>query len=153
MSSNFNHRAQGAECSDTIRRSWAAVDNLTASDSGLDWLSKEFRLCKSIKRVEAVQLKGYLNEVWTNVAMMDYPYPTEFLMPLPGYPVKAVCKAIIGNDGGNAVKGSPKSTLRKIFAGLNVYFNHTGESKCLNYKSANPPTLGADMWDYQVQQL
>ena len=59
----FTLRAQGSECSDTIRRSWAAVDNLTASDSGLDWLSKEFRLCKNIKKVEAVQLKGYLNEV------------------------------------------------------------------------------------------
>ena len=42
------------------------------------------RLCKNLKKVEAVQLKGFLNEVWTNVAMMDYPYPTEFLMPLPG---------------------------------------------------------------------
>ena len=59
----FTVRAQGSECSDTIRRSWSAVDNLTASDSGLDWLSKEFRLCKNIKKVEAVQLKGYLNEV------------------------------------------------------------------------------------------
>ena len=58
----FTIRAQGSECSDTIRRSWAAVDNLTASDSGLDWLSKEFRLCKQIKKVEAVQLKSYLNE-------------------------------------------------------------------------------------------
>ena len=85
------------------------------------------------------------------MAMMDYPYPTEFLMPLPGNPVKAVCKAIIGSDGGNAPKGSPKATLRKVFAGLSVYFNHTGESKCLDFREANPPTLGADMWDYQVQ--
>ena len=68
-----------------------------------------------------------------------------------GNPVKAVCKAIMGNNGGNAVKGSPKSTLRKIFAGLNVYFNHTGESKCLNYK--NTDEIGADMWDYQVRYL
>jgi len=143
-----DYKAQGSECSDTIRRSWAAVDNLTASDSGLDWLSKEFRLCKQIKKVEAVQLKSYLNEVWTNVAMMDYPYPTEFLMPLPGNPVKAVCKAIIGSDGGSALKGSPKATLRKVFAGLSVYFNHTGESKCLDYK--NTDEIGADMWDYQA---
>ena len=85
--------------------------------------------------------------------MMDYPYPTEFLMPLPGNPVKAVCKAIMGSDGGNAPKGSPKATLRKVFAGLSVYFNHTGESKCLDFREANPPTLGADMWDYQVVQL
>ena len=87
------------------------------------------------------------------MAMMDYPYPTEFLMPLPGNPVKAVCKAIIGSDGGSALKGSPKATLRKVFAGLSVYFNHTGESKCLDFKEANPPTLGADMWDYQVQRF
>ena len=59
---------------------------------------------------------------------------------------------VIGSDGANAPKGSPKATLRKVFAGLSVYFNHTGESKCLDFREANPPTLGADMWDYQVHR-
>jgi lysosomal Pro-X carboxypeptidase len=53
-------------------------------------LNEEFKMCEPLKKVEVVQFKGYLNEIWTNIAMMDYPYSTSFLMPLPGNPVK-VC--------------------------------------------------------------
>ena len=60
------------------------------SDAGLKWLSDSFRLCKPLKSGggDVQGFKDYLADLWTNVAMMDYPYPTSFLMPLPGNPVK-----------------------------------------------------------------
>ena len=33
-------------------------------------------------------LKTYLMNVWTNLAMANYPYAANFLAPLPPYPVK-----------------------------------------------------------------
>ena len=55
---------------------------------GLKWISDQMKLCSPLKNAaDVVTLKGYLSNLWTNVAMMDYPYPTSFLMPLPGNPV------------------------------------------------------------------
>ena len=56
----------------------------------MSWLKDHFKLCQSVFNTteHVAQLKDYLNMVWTNVAMMDYPYPTAFLMPLPGKPVE-----------------------------------------------------------------
>ena len=58
------------------------------TDGGLKWLSESFKLCSPLNKTDIPMFKDYLNNLWTNVAMMDYPYPTTFLMPLPGNPVK-----------------------------------------------------------------
>ena len=81
--------------------------------------------------------------------MMDYPYATSFLMPLPGTPVKAACEAIaanlapVVNDTGNY-----KTVIKGISAGVNLYNNYTGTAKCLNLNEEDD--IGADMWDYQA---
>lgn len=43
--------------------------------------------------------------------------------------------------------------LISVFKGLNVYFNYTGTSKCLDISSSSAPTLGDRGWDYQVPNL
>ena len=54
-------------------------------EDGLDWINKEFKFCKALKdKNDVTGFKDFLNDLWTNVAMMDYPYKTTFLMPLPG---------------------------------------------------------------------
>ena len=52
-------------------------------------LKENFKLCQPVNSTkDIIKLKEYLTDLWTNVAMMDYPYPTSFLMPLPGHPVE-----------------------------------------------------------------
>lgn len=36
------------------------------------------------------QLSDWLSSAYSYLAMVDYPYPSEFLMPLPAYPIKEV---------------------------------------------------------------
>ena len=56
--------------------------------------------------------------------MMDYPYTTTFLMPLPGNPVKKVCDVITGR----LVQENPnaKNIIHAIAGGVNIYTNYTG---------------------------
>merc|ERR1712013_700147 len=42
---------------------------------------------------------------------------------------------------------SDQELLGNVFAGLNVYFNYTGNSKCLDL--GDEDDIGAGMWTYQ----
>lgn len=33
-------------------------------------------------------LKGWLTGAWSNIAMVEYPYPANFLQNLPAWPIK-----------------------------------------------------------------
>lgn len=48
-------------------------------------LSKVFRLCKQLDSGE--ELINWMVECWGNIAMVDYPYPADFLSPLPAWPI------------------------------------------------------------------
>ena len=83
-------KTSGATARGEIGKSWTSLDKLGSTSEGLAWLRDRFKLCQEVFNTteHVAQLKDYLNMVWTNVAMMDYPYPTSFLMPLPGKPVE-----------------------------------------------------------------
>ena len=78
-----------------------------------------------------IQFKAYLSDLWTNIAMMDYPYPTTFLMPLPGNPVNAACKLIQDTMVQPNRTVDNKLIIEAIAAGVNMYNNYTGNAKCL----------------------
>ena len=99
VTSDFSEAAPNSSCSDAIRSSWAALDRVAAlaNQTGLAWLNSNFRLCSASLLSSAgdvAKLKAYLTDLWTNLAMMDYPYPTSFLAPLPANPVNAACKPL-----------------------------------------------------------
>jgi len=55
---------------------------------GYEKLSSVFRLCPAVhSATDYRHLLLWLRNVFTVLAMMDYPYPTQFLAPLPAHPV------------------------------------------------------------------
>ena len=79
-----------------IGKSWNSINKLGSTKEGMNWLKEKFKLCQPAfnTTTDIANLKDYLNELWTNVAMMDYPYPTSFLMPLPGNPVEVIMQIV-----------------------------------------------------------
>ena len=91
LSFNSNvDKTSGETARDEIGKSWVSIDKLGTTQDGLAWLKDSFKLCQPVfNTTEHVSsLKSYLNDLWINIAMMDYPYPTSFLKPLPGNPVE-----------------------------------------------------------------
>ena len=57
-------------------------------DEGRLFLSQTFKLCSALKHNEVDMFKSWLVNAWGDLAMVNYPYPANFLEPLPGWPVK-----------------------------------------------------------------
>jgi lysosomal Pro-X carboxypeptidase len=82
------------------------------------------------------------------MSMVDYPYPTEFLAPLPGWPVKEACKAF-------ASAHNPEESALASYHMLNLFYNYTGTVQHLCLWGATCPgpfsALGdPDGWPWQV---
>ena len=82
--------------------------------------------------------------------MTDYPYPADFIAPLPAYPVNYACKLL--------VNATDKLVGLAAAAGLS-YNGTSGKLTCFDpdteYVECADPTgcgLGSDSfgWDYQV---
>lgn len=101
-------------------------------------LTKTFRLCRNLERVE--DLSDWLDSAYSYLAMTNYPYPTGFLMPLPGHPIKEVCKKIDSCPNGTSV-------LERIFEGISVYYNYTGAVDCFEL---DDDPHGMNGWNWQA---
>ncbi|XP_076950931.1 uncharacterized protein LOC143624066 [Bidens hawaiensis] len=131
-------KRESTSCFDTIKKSWDVITSLSRKVNGLHHLAKTFHLCGELK--SSNDLINWLDSAYSNLAMVDYPYPADFLMPLPAYPIKEVCKVI--DDSANGA-----NVLDRIFKGVNVYYNYTGESKCFDLDD-DPHGMGG--WDWQA---
>ncbi|XP_057313778.1 lysosomal Pro-X carboxypeptidase-like [Hydractinia symbiolongicarpus] len=135
----------GEACSSSIRKSWNTILNIGQTAPGRTEITDWFKLCKPLTKFDDVyKLNNWLSEVWVNLAMVDYPYPANFLEDLPAWPIKVVCKHL--QDG----SASGDQLVRNIAAAANVYFNYTGTATCLDINQQASGNLGDQGWDFQA---
>lgn len=58
--------------------------------------------------------------------MVDYPYPTSFLSPMPGYPVDFSCQAFIGLDA----TSSDQDILKAMLKSSMIFYNYENVTQC-----------------------
>ncbi|KAF8766217.1 hypothetical protein HU200_007723 [Digitaria exilis] len=131
-------RRESLSCFQTIKDSWKALDDQGNERDGLLKLSKTFRLCQTLKT--SGDLSDWLSSAYSYLAMVDYPIPSEFLMPLPANPIKEVCRNIDSQPEGTSI-------LERIYAGVNVYYNYSGTVGCFDLND-DPHGMGG--WDWQA---
>ncbi|XP_048216251.1 lysosomal Pro-X carboxypeptidase isoform X2 [Perognathus longimembris pacificus] len=137
-------KKSGPNCSQAIRKSWEAINRLAGSGSGLLWLSETFHLCSPLTSDDIARLKEWISETWVNLAMVNYPYECNFLQPLPAWPIKVVCQYFKDTNT------SESQLVENVFQALNVYYNYSGQTKCLNMSETTTRNLGSVGWGYQA---
>ncbi|GJZ32967.1 lysosomal Pro-X carboxypeptidase [Tanacetum coccineum] len=130
-------RRESTNCFDTIKKSWDIMTSVGQKANGLDHLAKTFHLCGKLKSSD--DLSNWLDSAYSFLAMVDYPYPSDFLMPLPAYPIKELCNRIDESPDGTTI-------LDRIFKGVSVYYNYTGTVDCFDL---DDDPHGMSGWDYQ----
>ncbi|CAF2905785.1 unnamed protein product [Rotaria sp. Silwood2] len=130
----FSH-AKNPKCVDIIRSSWAAINRIGSSPTGLTHLTNIFHLCHPLATV--TELKIWLINMYTNIAIYNYPYATTFIADLPAFPARAFCAQVTSPPLGTTL--TDEEIVRRIAKGTNVYFNNN-----------DPPNFRDVAWSYQL---
>ncbi|KAJ5076133.1 lysosomal pro-x carboxypeptidase [Anaeramoeba ignava] len=128
-----------SECANTIRESWELLRAKAKEPNGLQILTEEFKLCTPLTDVN--DLINWFVNGWTYLAMVDYPYPANFLEPLPGNPIDYLCELMHKSSG---------DIIEKVRVGINVYYNYTGSAPCFNLSQSATANLSDLQWNYQA---
>lgn len=129
-------------CVQAIRSSWDVIKNLSSTVEGATDIAQRFQLCGNYSPKNYTKLRDWLTDQYTNLAMVNYPYPNNFLNPVPGHPVKEACKFL------NRTFDSSDDLLEGIYQAFSVFTNYSSQTKCNNLTQGSG-TLDAAGWDYQ----
>ncbi|KAJ8768306.1 hypothetical protein K2173_021246 [Erythroxylum novogranatense] len=127
-------------CFEVIRGSWEELLALATQKEGLTELSRTFRTCKDLHSVDAVW--AWLWSAFVYTAMVNYPFEANFMMPLPAYPVKQMCKIVDEFPPG-------ASKISRVFAAASLYYNYSRSSKCFQLEHG-PDAHGLHGWGWQA---
>ncbi|GAV57624.1 Peptidase_S28 domain-containing protein [Cephalotus follicularis] len=135
-------RSVSKNCFQVIKGSWQQFEDTANQPGGPQLLQKSFKTCNN--RTTGSSIVNWLSSAFIYGAMTDYPTASNFLMPLPAYPVKQMCKAIDDPMTGN-------DTFAKLYGAANVYYNNSGTATCFNPDDKSDPH-GLGEWTWQERR-
>lgn len=76
------------------------LDLFNKGDEGLAEIEQTFNLCPGQMKKQYLEknVVAWARNAFTLLAMVDYPYPADFMADLPGYPVNVACTFMKGAD-------------------------------------------------------
>jgi len=127
-------------CDEWIARAVALLVPLAATPAGRSRLSTAFGTCTPLhSALDGARLAMYVQGALATMAMVDYPYATSFVTPMPARPVQFACSAV-GNSSGDR---SDDWLLHSLNSVQNVFLNWTGSLSCHNVSAE---LLSAPSW-------
>ncbi|CAH1110555.1 unnamed protein product [Psylliodes chrysocephalus] len=133
------------KCVKTIKLGWDIIENLAKSKIGMDYISSTWKLCSKLKTAEDVQiLIDWLSNIFIELSMANYPYPSEYYNPVPAFPVMVFCDKL-----NTAYFNDTKGFIQSFANALQIYTNYTGRITCNNIYSKEED-LNEVAWKYQT---
>ncbi|XP_071726450.1 uncharacterized protein [Rutidosis leptorrhynchoides] len=138
-------RSESENCYKVLKGSWKQIEDTAKTKGGLELLRKSFHICKNY--ISGDSIEGWLATAYVYTAMTDYPTPSNFLSPMPAYPIRQMCKAIDNPSFGN-------DTFAKLYHAASVYYNYTGDVSCFDINdNSDPHDLGGWQWQACTEMI
>eukprot|EP00762_Andalucia_godoyi_P005095 ANDGO_04035.mRNA.1 Prolyl carboxy peptidase like protein 5 len=148
-----DYREADAFCPIAIRSAFAVIENRfnIATQAGFEFLQQNLNLCAPLKSTDFNNLVGYYENIFTDLAMIDYPYATSFLAPVPANPVNVTCRSMLGSLPASQSQWTDALVLKAMTQAAFLYYNSTGQiGSCYNISTPDSPDLGDMAWTYQT---
>ncbi|KRX77253.1 Lysosomal Pro-X carboxypeptidase [Trichinella sp. T6] len=139
------YRNASPSCALSIKRSWPIIRKWGKTAEGRLDLAKMFRLCNETQftsKKNVTQLVNWLTDIYGTLAMVNYPYATEFLKPVPAWPV--ACQFLNDTEVGET------ELLHRIYSTISIYTNFTGKKPCNLLENDYGDSVDGKLWDYQA---
>ena len=90
-----NYYLNSDKCPNTIRNAFKLLTSYSKNPSApIGQISAYFNLCTPLKNYQDIPLlMQYINDGYSYLAMLNYPYPTSFLKNLTAWPANSSCLA------------------------------------------------------------
>lgn len=86
-----------------------------------------FNTCEKVTDKNVGLIYSWLNNAYTYMAMTDYPYQTNFLNPMPAWPVASACSAI---DDVIIVNKTTWGQMEALRNAAELYYNYDKKLSC-----------------------
>jgi hypothetical protein len=133
IASNAIRQAGGDACYNSIQRGIYDLVNLKYDVAKYSEVDKIFNICpnSTIKNSEGIDgLIALMSDSLGTMAMVNYPYATSFINPLPAWPIAAACKAAAAftpsSVDADAASIFDFTNINQLHAAVKVFYDYPG---------------------------
>lgn len=122
-----NYQIHSGNCPNVIREGFKRLISYYNNQSApLTQLTAAFNLCKPLKTNKDIEyLINFINDGYAYMAMLNYPYPTNFLKNLPAWPANSSCIPL----DSVSVSSNDTALFTAIRKSVEYYYNYNS-TKC-----------------------
>ena len=111
------------DCPASMKAGFDLLDQLKSDSTSYAKIAEIFNLCTvPTSAVDIMTLSGTVNGALGTMVMVDYPYPTSFIEPLPAWPVNNAC--LQASLAKQAHADDPWANLYAMAAAGNAFYNY-----------------------------